>query len=566
MALERQLPGRWRRVTFSALSKYANVLTPSAGWAITLPPGIVAAPDVDHLLVIIDTIFPDSQPRVIAPHVVEDGSWPHVEGNGMLCLESTRIGFDAGERILQHISWAIDLLNFDEATRKKEFQREFGIYWRRSCAVKPTLTAYSLIRPTGPSREVFYFFDWSNATITFADDLRLLSAWLRNKGNNPGQKEIKKTWLTWLDQPPYPANFPQIGKDILEDIPDAVLAKTLKPGKRLPVILGTETETGPVIVGSMVDSAPKKEVIRGFRPNRVPIERITHLMAYRPIRRFPVQRADGAYVHGRGHNEDYEKLATKTVAIVGCGALGASIARLLAQAGVSSFILIDHDKLETQNTSRHLLGHRFVGQYKSDALAAMLLEDFPHLQDITAHKYSCEHLLSSCMEKLSSCDLILSAGIDFVGDSALNRWRLASKESPPHLCTWTEPFALAGHAIALFGLDDLMDAFDIDGKPRIELTQWNNDKQILITEAGCGNSFQPHGSVDLQRTITLASKLALDMLTGTLSTPTRRTWQGDLSQVLHLGGKPSLDFTDSNVEKTHSWPPSPPNESQGSKT
>lgn len=483
----------------------------------------------------------------------------------MLCLESTRIGFDAGERVLQHISWAIDLLNFDEVTRTKEFQREFGTYWRRSCAINPSLTAYSLITPAGPSREVFYFSDWRNATITFADDLGLLSAWLRNNGNNPGKKGIEKTWLTWLDQPPSPASFPQTGKDILDEIPDAALVKFIEPGKRLPVLIGAETETGPVIVGSMVDSAPKKEVMRGFRPSRVPKERITQLMASRPIRRFPVQRADGAYVHGRGHNEDYETLAKKTVAIVGCGALGASIARLLAQAGVSSFIFIDHDKLETQNTSRHLLGHRFVGQYKSDALATMLREDFPHLHEITAYKYSCEHMPSSCMEKLSSCDLILSAGIDFVGDAALNRWRLASKDRPPHLCTWTEPFALAGHAIALFELDDLMEAFDIDGKPRVELTQWSNDVQILITEAGCGNSFQPHGSVDLQRTITLASKLALDMLTGTLNTSTRRTWQGDLSQVIHLGGEPSPDFTDSNVEKTHSWPPSLQNESQSSK-
>ena len=474
----------------------------------------------------------------------------------MLCLKPTRIGCDAGERVVQHLAWAVDLLNLSEAERSQDFQREFATYWERSRDGKRVPVLTSIVSPNGPSREIFFFADRQKNEIVFGDDRQSLTAWLRHTGRNPGKKEIDRTWIAWLEEPMLPRNFPKVGSDVFQNLPDTFAPEVVvRPGESLPVLLGAKTASGPVLVGTLADSGPVRQIERGFRPGRVPTKHILQSMVGRPIRRLSVRRADGVYVHGRGHNPEYAALAAKTVAIVGCGALGGAIARLLAQAGVGSFVFIDHDMLGTQNTSRHVLGHRFVGRFKSEAMAEMLREDFPHIQTTVAHNDHVERMPPLRLANLASCNLVISSGIDFVGDAALNKWRLATDGAPPHLCAWVEPFALAGHAIALFRSDDLMVAFDADGHPLLELTRWGKEVQILITEAGCGNVFQPHGAVDLQSSVLVATKLALDILRGTVTSSTWHTWQGERDEVLRHGGIPSEEFVVSNIERKQSWTP-----------
>lgn len=497
--------------------------------------------------------FPEAQPRVIVPQLVEDGRWPHVEGKGILCLPSPKIGDAAGDRIFKHICLAIDLLNFDGAKRQKDFRLEFATYWGRTCGERPS-SLISLVTPNGPSREIFYYKQSENQ-IVFGDDRKSLTAWLQNAGNNPGEKQIQQTWMTWWEEPPLPPAFPQIGRDVLQDIPEDFQGVVINhAGKLLPILLGPQTETGSVLVAVLLKSPTLRELSKGFRNiDKVPKPNIIRSISAQPLRRCIIQRADGAYVHGRDHGPDYAILAKKTVAVVGCGAIGASVARLLAQAGVGNFILIDQDELGTQNISRHILGYRFVGQSKTKAVAKMLREDFPHIHSIIAVDNKVEEILRENPSKLTSCDLIISAGIDFTGDAALDRWRTATAEAPVHLCTWTEAYALSGHAIALFGVDRLLDAFDKDGQPKLELVNW--PLNTIIVEAGCGNVFQPHGAIDLQSSIILAAGLALDVLNSAVKSSCRRTWQGNRDKVLQKKGIPSHEFTVSNIEKSYGWPP-----------
>jgi molybdopterin/thiamine biosynthesis adenylyltransferase len=61
-----------------------------------------------------------------------------------------------------------------------------------------------------------------------------------------------------------------------------------------------------------------------------------------------------------------EILRKKTVAIVGCGALGSTSASLLARAGIGKLILIDRDVVEVSNLQRQLLfEERDIGQPKA---------------------------------------------------------------------------------------------------------------------------------------------------------------------------------------------------------
>ena len=65
-------------------------------------------------------------------------------------------------------------------------------------------------------------------------------------------------------------------------------------------------------------------------------------------------------------------LANKTVAVVGCGALGAPIALELARNGVRRLHLLDHDTVEPGNSIRWPLGAPVWGTPKVDALNAFV--------------------------------------------------------------------------------------------------------------------------------------------------------------------------------------------------
>lgn len=66
--------------------------------------------------------------------------------------------------------------------------------------------------------------------------------------------------------------------------------------------------------------------------------------------------------------EDQVKLAASTVAIVGCGGLGGSMAEELSRLGVGNLILVDGDRIEESNLNRQLFAtEKNIGQPKVEA-------------------------------------------------------------------------------------------------------------------------------------------------------------------------------------------------------
>lgn len=71
-------------------------------------------------------------------------------------------------------------------------------------------------------------------------------------------------------------------------------------------------------------------------------------------------------------------LAEKHVAIIGLGSFGANIAVELAKAGVGSFSLIDFDRVELHNLSRHACGINDLGRLKTNAVADLIWGKNPY--------------------------------------------------------------------------------------------------------------------------------------------------------------------------------------------
>lgn len=101
-----------------------------------------------------------------------------------------------------------------------------------------------------------------------------------------------------------------------------------------------------------------------------------------------------------------EKLHTSTIAVCGLGGLGSNIAISLARAGVGKLILIDFDRVDISNLHRQQYKASQIGMYKTDALAANLLEISPYL-NLTLHTTQIQEETISPL--LSDADIICEA-------------------------------------------------------------------------------------------------------------------------------------------------------------
>ena len=70
-------------------------------------------------------------------------------------------------------------------------------------------------------------------------------------------------------------------------------------------------------------------------------------------------------------------LAEKKVGVVGLGSGGGFVALSLAMSGVSHFVLVDNDLLESGNVTRHVADLRYVGENKAAAVADLIRQRNP---------------------------------------------------------------------------------------------------------------------------------------------------------------------------------------------
>lgn len=103
-----------------------------------------------------------------------------------------------------------------------------------------------------------------------------------------------------------------------------------------------------------------------------------------------------------------DSLAKKTVGIVGLGSGGSPIALELAKAGIGKFVLIDFDRIELSNLSRHICGLNDLGRLKTYAVRDAILQKNPYAE-ITTLEIDVNQFPNQCSEALSKVDLILCA-------------------------------------------------------------------------------------------------------------------------------------------------------------
>jgi hypothetical protein len=297
----------------------------------------------------------------------------------------------------------------------------------------------------------------------------------------------------------------------------------------------TTAEDGRVLVGIRIEN-PSGEIRRrnqkGFRPGHVPVNRTLALVRSAPVTRLNLIRVDREFLLHRGGAAT--ELTTKTVILIGAGAVGSEVALRLAALGIGHLRIVDPDWLAPENVHRHALGFSHLWQAKAISLAGALAANYPHLEFV-GRQAVVEDVLKDDPSFLTTADLAVFA----LGEETLER-RLNQLLAGviPRVHTWVEPLGIGGHALAC-GVDprgcyECLFSLDPEFGP-VNLASFSAPGQsIRRSLAGCAGTFSPFSATDAQRTAIEAANLIVRLLNGDARN-TLVSWRGLISEFESQG-------------------------------
>ena len=509
------------------------------------------------LYVLTDSAFPYTAPRVAVADGPDVFAWPHLEREGLLCILPTDAAVswerpaDVVKLVLGEACRLIE--NCVSGQNRDDFRQEFLSYWVIA-ANQSAVRFISLIEPQGPGRRVVIWR--GNSVRVVADNHEILRRWLPRWGAQAGKGQDYKLHngvLIWLPEPLLPVEYPATAADVRalaqERSPaaaDVLEDLAASSADEISVLLGAPTAHGACFGAVTVQpprlvGGPRKKgnpLVAGFRPGHVPRGLLVnrYLSKVTKVTKAAVERADHLWIHGRDKDAQQERLRRVRVAVLGCGSLGGPLARLLAQAGVSSLLLVDYECMDWPNISRHELGARSVGRYKAQDLAGEIERAYPHLEDVSWRHDKFGPAATGLIGKLRACDLIVSTMGNWAAESFLNDVQRDDADFPSILYGWVEPNAAAAHAVLVPpGEACLRCGIDDKGRPHLAVSQWERSRGIL-QEPACGAQFTPYGPAELCWAHALLAEMTIDALTSNFDSAVHRVWIGMRSRISAAGG------------------------------
>ena len=511
--------------------------------------------------ILVSQWFPRTPPRAALVDRPEHLTWPHIEHDGVLCLLPDSSEIDPttpGEVALNVLDRSVTLVEdlITGSIIERDFKEEFLTYWFYACN-DDSKNIIVLFDPTGPSRCLSCFTH--DRFVYVAEDVYSLKRWIEHRFDSKAAgkvtKEERPAALIWLKEPPLPSKYPKSGADLLKllDGEDNEGLRVLTESASTShdeclVILGTEGRGGPGVVAVRINRNPrdgtrrsKVRLNRGFREGHVP-ERIAFERTFGhdvKVRRTQVERADAAWIHGRGQDLRSRALLEKAVTIFGCGSVGSLVAEHLARSGIGTIRLVDYDALCWANVGRHALGADASGRKKSVALAEKLQYNYPHLS-ILGYDSQIESMIYKDTFGLQQSDLIISMTGNWTAESLLNEWHLRSGFGKPVLYGWTEDHAVSGSAVVIApNRNCLACGIGRTGEPYLMATRWP-DKPEVTTEPSCADHYQPYGAIELAYITAMIANMAIDEVLNPSTNSYRNVWFSN--KVADYGGKWSDAF------------------------
>lgn len=511
--------------------------TTNLGWQLKSSQG--------DLAIVLDRDFPYSRPNVywldFDPAVVR----PHVEDHGKLCLRSVVTPDRPVETVQSVAREAIELLEENEVGNlESDFQTDFLLYWNyRTSSRQIAGTLLGNLNSAG--------FGYSVSTnrgpcIFRTKDEAIM--WLHHL-SKAFPRKTPRVALIKLRSLPLPQQFPSSGAELrwlVENRSDdgcSVLLEHLSqiPKFALVVLVGEAGGVQHAVAlrlsrptnakGEMVHW---RAIARGHARGRVPLNVLCD--SYK-VQRLRSDKIDAA--KSRLPYQEVTALASKRIAIVGCGALGSGVARLLAKAGIGNLVLVDVETLGWENIRRHELGASEIGAPKCEQIANSILRSLPDITSVTSHYLPVQELVRISPGILKNCDLIVSCTADWAADIALEDLQRDSPGGAPDiLYAWMEAYGLAAHAVIIDPVGaPFRDGFNELGDFRLPVSVGSKS-----APRECGADTTPFGAIELSQAQAMIAGLALDRIRGLVGSEVWRTWTTTEQAVLEAEAKWSDDW------------------------
>lgn len=236
-------------------------------------------------------------------------------------------------------------------------------------------------------------------------------------------------------------------------------------------------------------------------------------------------------------------LASRHVAIIGCGSVGSEIADALASTGIGKLTLVDPELFEVENVFRHVLGRQSIGLRKVESLAKDLITKYPMLQVSPIPLYGMAWLMKASLMGIDG--LVIAVGHPMVERHLIDAIRRTGFTGSI-VVTWLEPLGLGGHAISLSGSGPGClgciyrdEAWQPTLIPCISFLE--ADQKVSRNLTGCAGTFTPYSALHSRRTALLATESLLQSFEGKLP-PRYNYWVGDATNSAKANIKTSKWF------------------------
>ena len=496
---------------------------------------------VDLVIVLMRT-FPLELPIFLLKTADALGFIPHVDTYGTICFaEPEGILLDSNEPtliVLESLERVLQLLN-DGVTgqNKSDFVDEFEVYWGRRSEIDSVI---SFLQPGEEVQQVVFYYDQSNKPLYVANNQQEARAFF-NQTNNPQQMTVQNGLYLPLEEgtlikPPNPAGdfwtAEDIRQNILPNLSEANRARLVK------LLRGRNRRTKHLVIklprfsgGDNLFGIKYKQI-----GNMHPLLDGGSANSPRPLK---ITRCDRQFLTQRGGS--HGNVEGKHVLLVGCGAVGGSLAIELAKSGITKLTLVDADSLNPENTYRHILGKKYWTDLKVEALKEELEQQLPYMQvDTLADRI--ERLLLDKNIELNDYDLIIMATGDPTVELYVNQLIHDQKLKPVALFTWLEPLGIGGHAlltnntVAYGCLQCLYTSPDGNHAELSNRAAFAAASQFFGRAiSGCGSLHTPFGSIDASQTSLLAARLAISVLTDQEPDNPLVSWKGDSQEFINQG-------------------------------
>lgn len=468
---------------------------------------------------------------------------PHVEADGHVCLGMHSIPNDyddpvrAVTRALQTLKDELLGPAKDARWVQEQFHAERASYWAQRCIGRRKARDHRPV-PASTYIDVGSLGSWSAGTLTAyvpsGSKHRLFALQVATATDvDPHELAARHQWANGM-MVRGNALFVRLPSDLLwtpDAWPDAFSALDELVGRATAQECSLKSwlnRTGWADDSEAKDTKRKKKVKRrqsleapaGQRPLLVVLVQDEVMFGYQvygsavSLLKLPsiepvcITRIDPDWALARDHQLNVLHARRKRrVLLIGCGSLGSPLAKALTRAGIGHLDIVDSQLMEAENTGRHELGMREVGQGKAPGLARRLMQDVPAL---TARGFVAEAAswtTKNC--RPGNYDLVIECTAESSVRTFMSHMRAGLFGDCPVIHVWTEPLCSAAHVVLSQPsvpwpgddpADTLVNASDLSA----------GDTRIALP--ACAGGFHPYGAADIDLVAAFAAERVIAAL------------------------------------------------------